>query len=61
MVEQDRSDHVVYSTRLNLGNMLEGKTTFDSPYPDLAPSMELHHIGGAVGYAEIWPSDLASL
>jgi len=53
VVEQGKSLHLVYPTRLNLPNMLDGKKIFDSQYPEWAPSATIEEIGKAVGHAEI--------
>ena len=52
-MEQGSSFHLVYSTRQNIPNMLEGKTVFGSQYPEFAPPMEIKDIGKATGYPEI--------
>jgi len=53
-VEPASSQHLVYSTRLNMGNLLEGKTVFDSQYPDVTPPhMDIKDIGSAVGHIEV--------
>ncbi len=56
-IEEASSHHMVYSTRLNMANLLDGKTVFDSPYPEMAPSMDVRDIGKAVGHVE----DLSSI
>jgi hypothetical protein len=52
-VEEANSQHIVYSTRLNMEKLLKGDTVFDSQYPDLRPALDLRDIGGAVGHIEV--------
>ncbi|KAJ9617834.1 uncharacterized protein PV06_06217 [Exophiala oligosperma] len=53
-VENANSQHLVYSTRLNMENLLAGRTIFDSQYPDSTPArMDIKKIGAAVGHVEI--------
>jgi GR25 family glycosyltransferase involved in LPS biosynthesis len=53
-VENANSQHLVYSTRLNMGNLLAGKAIFDSQYPDSTPArMDIKKIGAAVGHVEV--------
>lgn len=53
-VESANAQHLVYSTRLNMANLLAGKTVFDSQYPDATPpQLDIKDIGKAVGHAEV--------
>ncbi|EXJ79110.1 hypothetical protein A1O3_08611 [Capronia epimyces CBS 606.96] len=53
-VEPANAPHLVYSTRLNMGNLLAGKTVFDSQYPDVTPAqLDIKDIGKAVGHIEV--------
>ena len=52
-IEPANSQHLVYSTRLNMGNLLDGKTVFDSQFPDITPpQMDIKDIGRAIGHIE---------
>ncbi|KIW50872.1 hypothetical protein PV05_09653 [Exophiala xenobiotica] len=52
-VEAANSPHLVFSTRLNMANLLAGRTVFDSQYPDSTPpQMNIEDIGSAVGHVE---------
>lgn len=53
VVEEANSQHLVYSTRLNMKNLLQGKTVFDTQYPDVVSSMDIKDIGKAVGHVEV--------
>lgn len=54
VVEEAKSLHIVYSTRLNMEKLLMGDTVFDSQFPDITgPQMDIKDIGAAVGHAEI--------
>ncbi|EXJ96335.1 hypothetical protein A1O1_01461 [Capronia coronata CBS 617.96] len=53
-VESANAQHLVYSTRLNMANLLAGKTVFDSQYPDSTPpQLDIKDIGRAVGHIEV--------
>lgn len=51
--EKPISERVVFSTRLNIGRLLNGSTEFESVYPDFTgPLMSLEEIGSAQGHGE---------
>lgn len=59
-IEPASSQHLVYSTRLNMGNLLDGKTVFDSQYPDVTPpQMEIKDIGRAAGHIEVLDPEIS--
>ncbi|KAI1614529.1 hypothetical protein EDD36DRAFT_230957 [Exophiala viscosa] len=51
-VRSAHSQYLVYSTRLNIANLLEGRTVFDSQYPTL-PRLDISDIGSASGHVEV--------
>jgi len=52
-VEPASAQHLVFSTRLNMDTLLQGKTVFRSQYNDILPvQMDLKDIGAAVGHVE---------
>jgi hypothetical protein len=52
-VEPEKYSHPVYTVRMNIPDMFDGKTVFRSQYPDLAPPLSIAEIGAAVGHGEI--------
>ena len=53
-LEQAISGRIVFSTRLNLVELIEGKTRFRSQFPEATGAeMEIGEIGGAIGHAEV--------
>ncbi|KEF50883.1 uncharacterized protein A1O9_13064 [Exophiala aquamarina CBS 119918] len=55
-VEDARSQHVVFSVRLNMERLLRGETVFESQFPDVTgQQMHIQDIGSAVGHVEIMP------
>lgn len=52
-VEPASAQHLVFSTRMNMENLLQGKTVFDSQYDDVPQAhMDIKDIGAAVGHVE---------
>lgn len=53
-IEEARSQHVVYSTRLNMERLLRGETIFTSQFPEVTgPEMHIDDIRAAVGHVEV--------
>lgn len=53
-VKEARSQHVVYSTRLNAERLLRGETTFDSQFPEITGAeMHIDDITAAFGHIEV--------
>jgi len=53
-VEEARSEHVVYSTRLNMERLLKGDQVFNSQFPEITgPEMHIDDIGSAIGHIEV--------
>lgn len=52
-VEEANSQHLVYSTRLNMKNLLDGRTVFGSQYAADSPPMDIKDIARAEGHVEV--------